>query len=266
MVAAGNLVQQSYGSGGGVVSAQSEQFVEDASHELKTPIAIMEGHLSMLERWGKSDPAVLDESLRTSLEQILRLKGIMQELLDLTRAESVGPLQEVQPLSVHDVIPKTVEGFAAVHPDFSFRQEVSGLTGVKVRIEKRHLEQLLLILLDNAVNYSAERKRIGVIGEVQDGNVQIGIQDQGIGIGEEHIPRLFDRFYRADKARSREQGGTGLGLSIAKRLAENYAGTIWIMSKPGKGRPSAYPCRSIPRNDIVFTKSTYLLKRPLMID
>ncbi|KIL40712.1 hypothetical protein SD70_11535 [Gordoniibacillus kamchatkensis] len=214
---------------------QQRQFVEDASHELKTPIAIMEGHLSMLQRWGKSDPSILEESLQTSLGQLARLKGIMQELLDLTRAETVKPLCDVQPLRIYDAVFNTVESLKALYPDFSFEADLTGLIGAEVRIEQRHLEQILLIVLDNAVKYSAERKRIAVTGGTLAGKAEIAIQDQGIGIEAEHIPHLFDRFYRVDKARTRERGGTGLGLSIAKRLVENYAGTIRIASKPGDG-------------------------------
>ncbi|MCZ8513767.1 HAMP domain-containing histidine kinase [Paenibacillus filicis] len=213
---------------------QQKQFVEDASHELKTPISIIEGHLSLLDRWGKRDPAVLDESLYTSLQQVSRLKGIMRELLDLSRAEA-GPPEHVERIELAEALTPAVAGFAAVHPDFRFETELTGLSGVTAVILQQHLEQIVLILLDNAVKYSAHRKEIRLTGAYEEGRAIVRIEDRGIGIAEKDLPYLFDRFYRADKARSRESGGTGLGLSIAKRLAENYGGTVTIASRVGEG-------------------------------
>lgn len=226
---------------------QQKQFVEDASHELKTPIAIIEGHLSMLERWGKRDPAILEESLQTSLHQLARLKGIMQELLDLTRAEASIELSSVKPIRIREIVERAVAGLRVPYPDFRCDSDVSGLDRTLVRIEQRHLEQILHILLDNAVQYSEDCKHIAVRGWEEDGRAHLRIQDQGIGIEAEHLPHVFERFYRADPARSRERGGTGLGLPIAKRLVEKYGGEIRLSSKPGEGTeafvsfPSAAP-------------------------
>lgn len=214
---------------------QQKRFVEDASHELKTPIAIMEGHLSLLDRWGKSDPFILDESLQTSLQQLARLKGIMMELLDLTRAEAGVPLAAVEPLDIEDVVRQTFESFAVLHPDFICESDGLSLGSAQAVIKRQHLEQVVLILLDNAVNYSPERKHIAVTGYVQDGHAYVRISDHGMGISEQDMPYLFDRFYRADKARSREHGGTGLGLSIAKRIVQNYGGSIDIDSQINQG-------------------------------
>lgn len=214
---------------------QQKQFVEDASHELRTPVAIIEGHLAMLSRWGKNDPAVLEESLDASIHELARLKGLVQELLALSRAEAALP-DGAQPLAdPHKTIGQIVRNSAVVHPSFRFEAEIEALTGVAVGVPEQHLEQILHILIDNAVKYSPDRKAVRVTGTVQDDQVSMQVSDQGAGIPASELPRVLDRFYRVDKARSGEQGGHGLGLAIAKRLVERYDGTIKLDSMEHEG-------------------------------
>ncbi|WP_152392548.1 HAMP domain-containing sensor histidine kinase [Paenibacillus guangzhouensis] len=212
---------------------QQKQFVEDASHELKTPIAILEGHLSLLNRWGKSDPDILNESLQVSLQEVVRLKGIVQELIDLTRADAMK-LHTVEPIEVMEHIQNIVHRVSVIHHDFRFVQNLEKLHDIEIEIAPFHFEQILLILLDNAMKYSEQFKEIHIIGEIQYNWAKIQVIDQGIGIPAEDIPHVFDRFYRVDKARSRESGGVGLGLSIARRLVDAYHGEITI--EPGGER------------------------------
>jgi two-component system, OmpR family, sensor histidine kinase ArlS len=214
---------------------QQEQFVEDASHELRTPIAIIEGHLSMLNRWGKADSAVLDESLQASLQEVVRLKELVQELLSLTQVDS--PLQLIQPvwMKPSDVLDKLIKNFSILHPDFTFETDLTDIQEEEILILPHHLEQMVMIVLDNAVKYSLNNKIISLHGKVHHNQLLIEVKDQGMGIPESELTRVFDRFYRVDKARSRLQGGNGLGLSIAKRLVENYQGTIQIHSSMQEG-------------------------------
>ncbi|MFD0696937.1 ATP-binding protein [Paenibacillus sp. GCM10027628] len=214
---------------------QQKQFVEDASHELRTPITIMEGHLSLLNRWGKADPAVLNESLEASLLEVRRLKGIVQELLTLTKVESPRLWVNNEPVSLEPVLIQTVERVENIHPDFVYQVETAEISGVDIEINPLHLEQVLLIVLDNAVKYSVEHKRIVVQAHLENKHVLISVQDQGIGIPHEDLPYVFDRFYRVDKARNREIGGTGLGLSIAKQIVHNYHGEMLISSAENQG-------------------------------
>lgn len=214
---------------------QQRQFVEDASHELRTPITIIEGHLSLLQRWGKNDPAILEESLHISIQELARLKGLVQELLALTRAEEETTGNGVQKVKPDQVVQHVVKHIAAVYPSFLLETELTPLTDAMVGISDRHLEQIMLIVLDNAMKYSVENKRIRIKGSVHDGLACIEISDSGIGIPETDLPYVMDRFYRVEKARSREQGGNGLGLSIAKRLVERYNGAISIRSKENEG-------------------------------
>jgi two-component system sensor histidine kinase ArlS len=214
---------------------QQKQFVEDASHELRTPISIIEGHLKLLTRWGKQDPEILDESLAASVQEVERLKRIVQGLLQLTRTEAPVPLSEMETINLYEAVKGTVNSFSALHPDFEFQIELDDSRPLFVHMIPFHLEQILLIVLDNAVKYSFDRQYIQLSAEDEEDRVWIHIRDQGIGIPSLDLPYVFDRFYRVDKSRSHEQGGTGLGLAIAKRLVEYYGGKIIVASKENQG-------------------------------
>lgn len=212
-----------------------QQFVADASHELRTPISIIEGHISLLNRWGKNDPAILDESLQVSAQELARLKGIVNDLLELTKAEAAMKSAEVYPTVVAETVRYTVKNFALLHPDFTFRCDTCSAEEAEADIKPHALEQILLILLDNAVKYSAARQEVVVRLEQDPGSLMIKVKDFGIGIPEADLPHVFRRFYRADKSRSREQGGTGLGLAIAERLMNVHGGRIELSSRRGEG-------------------------------
>lgn len=209
---------------------QQKQFVEDVSHELRTPVAIMEGHLKLLNRWGKEDPVILDESLSASLQEIERMKSLVQEMLDLSRAEQVEIHYKHEKTNVKNMIHQTFNNFSMIHPDFVFNLDDDVDEDVNVQIYRNHFEQILIILLDNAVKYSTDRKEIHISVAQDDYAIQIAIQDFGEGIGQGDLQKIFNRFYRIDKARSRDKGGNGLGLAIAKELLDGYQGTISVES------------------------------------
>ncbi|WP_368895364.1 HAMP domain-containing sensor histidine kinase [Priestia megaterium] len=215
---------------------QQKQFVEDASHELRTPLAIIQGHLTLLNRWGKNDAAVLDKSLRSSLKEVERLTNLVQELLELSRAEnSLINTVDVEPINVWTTVQHVVRNFEVVYSDYEFKIKHFH-ENLYVNISSRHLEQILIILLDNAVKYSKkEEKEVVIDCSLINEKVSLKVMDKGIGIPKEDIPYILNRFYRVDKARSRKQGGLGLGLAIAKRWVEKYHGTINIESKEGEG-------------------------------
>ena len=214
---------------------QQQQFVEDVSHELRTPVAIIQGHLSLLKRWGKDDPAVLDESIEASLQEIARMKSLVQEMLDLSRAEQVEIQFGKEITDAKEVGLQVFNNFQMIHPDFTFVLDDDLKDITNVQIYRNHLEQVLIILMDNAVKYSRERKEVHMTLSKNINDIDIVIQDFGEGISQENIDRIFDRFYRVDKARSRDKGGNGLGLSIARRLIEGYHGRLVVESAVGQG-------------------------------
>ena len=214
---------------------QQKQFVEDVSHELRTPTAIVEGHLKLLNRWGKEDPQILDESLAASLTEIQRMKTLVQEMLDLSRAEQVEIHYKNEVTPIRNVVLHTFHNFKMLYPDFVFNLDDDLNREIYVNIYRNHFEQILVILMDNAVKYSTDRHEIHLSISESMSYVQIAIQDFGEGMSQEDQQKIFSRFYRVDKARSRNKGGNGLGLSIAKELLEGYKGDITVESVLGHG-------------------------------
>ncbi|WP_020615058.1 sensor histidine kinase [Paenibacillus daejeonensis] len=215
---------------------RQRRFTQDASHELRTPIAIVQGHLDMLRRWGADDPQVLKESLQATSEEMNRLSRLVEDLLALTRAEQQPSRPEEQGL---DDAGKVLEALAAnvryVHPHHPLSLMAEELAGVPLTLSVEHLEQLLIIVVDNAARYSEEGRPIRISCRLTESVAHIEVSDEGIGIAEKDLPHVFDRFYRADKARSGDNRGTGLGLSIARRLVEQAGGSIRLHSTEHMG-------------------------------
>ncbi|WP_290627195.1 HAMP domain-containing histidine kinase [Lactobacillus sp.] len=215
---------------------QQKQFVGDVSHELRTPVAVIQGHMSLLQRWGKDDPKVLDESIESSLQEANRMKHLIQEMLDLTRAEQIDIQFPNEVTEVNGVLKRTVDNMQMIHPDFRISYDDADLKPhCFIKMYSNHLEQVLIILMDNAIKYSKDRKEILVDAANDQDSVIITVQDFGEGIAAEEQKKIFNRFYRVDKARTREKGGNGLGLSIAQKLVESYHGKIGVTSQLGSG-------------------------------
>ncbi|MCY9806943.1 HAMP domain-containing histidine kinase [Lentilactobacillus senioris] len=214
---------------------QQQQFVEDVSHELRTPVAVIQGHMEMLLRWGKDDPEILTESLTASLQETKRMQSLVAEMLDLSRAEQIEVNYGEEVTDVSELVNQVYNDFKMIHPDFVITLDNDVNSDLFVKIYRNHLEQVLIILLDNAVKYSETRKEIHVSLSKTQTMVNIAVQDFGEGIAADDLQKVFDRFYRVDKARSRNKGGNGLGLSIAARLIDAYHGKISIESSPGYG-------------------------------
>ncbi|MDR2465656.1 MAG: HAMP domain-containing histidine kinase [Streptococcaceae bacterium] len=216
-----------------------EQFVSDVSHELRTPVAIVEGHLSMLARWGKDDPEVLAKGIDASLQEISRMKNLVQEMLELSRAEVMDDSFLSKTTWAKEVVQRTVENFRLLHADFEIIFEDQLPKDKIVKFYKYHFEQLMIIMIDNAIKYSKDDHRIivsvALAGSGESERVKISIQDFGEGMSQEDAGKIFNRFYRVDKARARTKGGNGLGLSIAKKFITNYKGTITVDTELDKG-------------------------------
>lgn len=209
---------------------QQKQFVEDASHELKTPLTVIESYANMLRRWGNQDSKLMKESIEAIHSEAIRLKGLIQSLLEHADLERKDPL-ELKELELVPIVQATVQSLAQ-----TFRRDIRMKVAdpdLKISGDASKIKQLLLIVLDNAIKYST--KSINVTIEDLEHKVQISVKDHGVGIENKEIPKIFDRFYRVDQARSRKTGGMGLGLSIAKSIIEQHGGTIDIRSQKGKG-------------------------------
>ncbi len=215
--------------------AAQQQFVSDVSHELRTPVTIVKGHMDLLNRWGKDEPEVLEDSIKSSLAEMQRMEILINEMLNLTRAEQI-PIENVQEVTeIGGLVHRVFDNFKLIHPDFVFTFDDDLIQAANVKVRQDHMEQIIIILADNAIKYSVARKEIHFALSQTTNRVEIGIQDFGEGLSSEDAARVFDRFYRVDKARSRAKGGNGLGLSIAQRLVDAYGGEIAIESALGSG-------------------------------
>src|SRR5699024_10663185 len=212
-----------------------KEFVEDVSHELRTPVAIVEGHLKMLDRWGKKDPQIIEESITASLTETQRMKTLVKEMLDLSRTQEIDVYYKNEITNIMDILKQLITNFRMLYPEFEFIVDSDVNEDIFVNMYRNHLEQVLVNILDNAVKYSMDRKEVHVSIALSGDQVDIAIQDYGSGISEEDLTKIFNRFYRVDKARSREKGGTGLGLPIVKELLESYGGKVNMTSRLDHG-------------------------------
>ena len=199
------------------------QFVSDASHELKTPLAIIKGNLDMLQRWGKDDPDILMQSLQNSSEEADRLTALCEELLSFKKID-MDEWNEA--IDVSNVLQTTIEEYKNVYPDIKIELAEDDKKLAIIRTE--HLKQLCHIFIDNAIKYAKDEKANITI---RYHNYSLSIRDEGIGIAEEHLEHIFDRFYKVEESRSDDKKSFGLGLAIAKRICEQYGFTINVESR-----------------------------------
>lgn len=209
---------------------QQRQFVEDASHELRTPLQIIQGHLNLIKRWGKKDPAVLEESLNISLEEMNRITKLVEELLLLTKDKVNIQALEFEEVNINEEIHSRIKSLKQLHPDYQFKTHLSKKP-LTLQINRHQFEQLLLIFIDNAMKYDKDNKQIEIATQLRNKQISIEITDHGLGIPKEDQEFIFDRFYRVDKSRARSQGGNGLGLSIAEKIVQQYGGYITVDSE-----------------------------------
>lgn len=205
---------------------QQQQFVADASHELRTPIQVIEGNLALLRRWGKDDPEILDESLATILEEITRMKKLIEELLQLARRENA---EQGASTDIIEELQKVENELQLLYPQTVFNRFVVGQP-VNINVSTQALGQIFRNIIENGIRYNETVPHIKVTIHYSVDNIYVQIEDNGIGISEEHLPYIFDRFYRVDEARTQTTSGTGLGLSITKMLANKYNIEIEVKS------------------------------------
>ena len=211
-----------------------KQFVSDASHELRTPISVIRGYTDMLKRWGKDDPEVLDEGIAAISQETEGMKDLVESLLFLARHDKKTLMMEISSFNPTDIINEVQKEETMVHSEYRFM--LAQMENMQIKADRNMMKQVIRILCDNAVKYSAPGTEITLsCMKDRDGMCCLSVKDEGQGISQEDLPKIFDRFYRSDKARKSETGGHGLGLSIARIIVIAHSGKIRVRSKPGCG-------------------------------
>ena len=210
-----------------------KQFVSDASHELRTPIAVLQGYINMLRRWGKSDPEVLEEGISAIAQETQCMKELVESLLFLARHDKKTLLLEMEAFDASELLTELHREAAMLAPEDAFI--LAAADSCPMEGDRSMVKQVLRILCDNAVKYTPAGGTITLGLRRADGWVTLSVSDNGPGIPAEELPKIFDRFYRADAARRSENGGHGLGLSIARIIVMGHGGKLHVRSKVGEG-------------------------------
>jgi len=212
-----------------------QEFVANVSHELRTPLSLIKGYVETLLEGAKDNPDVAAKFLQTIDRNAERLRLLIEDLLTISELESGRVKLSLQPVALPDLVQKVLADFKS-RAQAREVQLLSEIPDVRVQADPGRLEQVLSNLVDNAIKYGRASGTVKVQAQVLDGSrVEVGVLDDGPGIPPESLERVFERFYRVDKARSREQGGTGLGLSIVKHIVQSHGGRAWARSEPGEG-------------------------------
>jgi two-component system phosphate regulon sensor histidine kinase PhoR len=218
------------------LDAIKKDLVANVSHELKTPVTTIKGFIETLRDGALDDRKNAERFLDIVLKHIERLNLIIDDLLTLAKLEQSGGAEiEMKLQRIKPVIESVAEDFEVKAEQKKIEINIKCSEELTGKFNRHLLEQAIGNLLDNAIKYSDKKSTIEIGALIEDNELNIYVDDEGYGISEEHIPRLFERFYRIDKARSREEGGTGLGLAIVKHLVNVHGGNVTVESNPGKG-------------------------------
>ncbi len=214
---------------------QVRQFTGDASHELKTPLTVMQGEVEVALRT-ETTVEGFKEVLVSSLEEISRMNNIVTNLLDLAKADVDGLSAVKEPVRLDNVLMNSYELLEKVALGKGLKIDILRNDSAVVMGDNLRLGQLVFNLLDNAIKYTPGKDgRIDISLSIEKGLAKLVVTDTGIGISSDEVKHIFDRFYRVDKARTRDAGGTGLGLNICKVIVDSMGGSIDVKSEPGKG-------------------------------
>lgn len=210
-----------------------KRFVSDASHELRTPIAVIQGYANLLDRWGKDNPAARQESIDAIRTEAEAMKSLIEQLLFLARGDNHSTQLHPEPVeltAIAGTVLKEAQMIDQSHPFAGNWTEAVELTA-----DPGLLKQALRVLVDNSIKYTPAGGTISVAVTRSGPNARISVQDEGQGIDGEALPHIFERFYRTDESRARQTGGAGLGLSIAKWIVDRHGGWFEVTSRPGLG-------------------------------
>ncbi|WP_203361507.1 ATP-binding protein [Bacillus sp. REN10] len=212
-----------------------KDFVANVSHELKTPITSIKGFTETLLDGAMNDPEALSMFLNIILKESERMQTLVMDLLDLSKIEQKGIVLNLKPVCVDEVIEEIIPTLEHRMTNKQIELTLNMAKGLEIIGDFYRLKQVFINLINNAILYTQEGGSIQIKGLDQGSYVEVQVSDNGIGIKEEEVPRIFERFYRVDKARSRNSGGTGLGLAIVKHILEAHDGKISVRSKVNEG-------------------------------
>lgn len=209
-------------------------FITDASHEMRTPIAVIKGYADLIDRWGKRDPQVLQESINAIQAEAERMNSLIKSLLLLANGDDTGEPHDKRPMSLNAVSGEAIREAVMLHGCDAI--ELIERTRETVYADYDMILQLIRVFLDNAVKYAKNKNDpIQIIISGDEHNSYLTVRDYGIGIGEDDLPYIFERFYRADKSRSKKIPGFGLGLAVADMIARAHHATLCVHSEQGAG-------------------------------
>ena len=212
-------------------------FVANVSHEIKTPLTAIKGFVETLQHGKVEKPEETGRFLEIIQRHVDRLNSIVEDLLTLSKIEQENETRalDLRNWKIGDIFQAAIQICRSIAEEKNLSIEVSGGMDASAKFDPMLIEQAVVNLLDNAVKYSNPGGNITVSAQTKDSEVLINVRDQGIGIAQQHLPRLFERFYRVDKSRSRQMGGTGLGLAIVKHIAQAHRGYVTVESTVGEG-------------------------------
>lgn len=210
-----------------------KRFVSDASHELRTPISVIQGYIDLLDLYGNSDGELLEESIESIRQETQNMTFLIEQLLYLARRDSKIEHFDMEEFNLSDLVEAVVQETTMI-------DDVHGLVyhlepDVTIYGSKQGIKQMMRIFIDNSRKFTPEGGQIKLKLSRQGGRALLSISDTGIGIGEEDLPHIFERFYCADKSRNKSKAGSGLGLAIAKSIVDEHKGRIIVNSIVGKG-------------------------------
>ena len=208
---------------------QQTRFVDDASHELRTPIAVIQGYSNMLDRWGKDDPAVLEESITAIKNESENMKELIDQLLFLARGDNGRQKLTMEKIDLSEVMREVWEESSMIDSDHKYLFD--GADDAFINADQAMIKQSVRIFVQNSAKYSPKGNNIKLSVKKTADSVSYVVQDEGIGIAGEELSHIFERFYRSDKARNSSSGGSGLGLSIAKWIIDAHKGTVEVLSR-----------------------------------
>ncbi|MCB2295690.1 HAMP domain-containing histidine kinase [Clostridium algoriphilum] len=209
------------------------QFVSDASHELRTPIAVIQGYANLLDRWGKDDREALEKSINAIKLETGNMANLVEKLLFIAKGNSENQSIKKKEFMLNNLICEVLRESKII--DDSHVIKSSRNDNVCIVADYNMIKQMLRILIDNSIKFTPEHGKIDINSEIENKTVKITVSDSGIGIPSDEIQNIFERFYTVDKSRYKEKGGTGLGLSIARLIVEMHKGTINVESEEGFG-------------------------------